>query len=95
VNRGWLVSEQQRRRASVDRIEDGKYAVLIADDNREIVIPATDLPEGVEGGMWIQFDEVEGNLTNIEIDEEAQAEARDRIGLKMEELRKRGRKRNE
>jgi hypothetical protein len=87
--------EQRQHRASVDRIEDGKYAVLITDDNRELVIPVSDLPEGVEGGTWVHFDEHEGELTNMAIDKEAQAEARGRIGWKMEELRKRGRKKQE
>jgi aromatic ring-opening dioxygenase catalytic subunit (LigB family) len=49
-------------------------------------------PEGVEGGMWIQFEEHDERLVNVTIDEKAQAEARGRIGWKMEELRKRGRR---
>ena len=74
-----------------DRIEDDTYAVLLTEDARELVVPISEIPIEVEGGMWIRFDEKNGQLVNVEHDHDKQTEMRSRVSEKMDRLRRRGR----
>jgi hypothetical protein len=67
--------------AALDRIEDGKHAVLIVGDptERELRLPVEQLLD-------------EDRLVSASIDHEATAAARNRVRSKLEQLRKRGRR---
>ena len=82
-------------RAVVDRIEDGKHAVLLIEDNQmEKVVPASQLPEGATDGTWLQVSFDGDQLVSVEIDHEETERMRAQISEKMARLRQRGRKRD-
>ncbi len=80
--------------AVLDRIVDGEHAVLIVGDppEREVVVPADELPAEVRDGGWLRV-ELEGDrLHSATVDETATEEARERIREKLEALRAQGRR---
>jgi hypothetical protein len=79
--------------AVLDRIVDGEHAVLLVGDppDRELVVPVTELPEGIREGHWLWVVISDGRLLEVIIDEEATEEARQRARAKLDELRARGR----
>lgn len=80
-------------KAVIDRIEDKKHAVLILNgDGEEKVIPVDDLPDGAEEGTWLEVKFDGDDIKSIEIDEEATEERSERIGNKMDQLKKRKKK---
>lgn len=80
-------------KAVIDRIEDKKHAVLILNgDGEETVIPVDDLPDGAEEGTWLEVKFDGDDIKSIEIDEEATEERSERIGNKMDQLKKRKKK---
>ena len=79
--------------AVIDRIEDGKFAVLIVGETeQQYVIPIAQLPEGAGEGIWLRVRFANDTLVEASIDAEATARARARISEKMDRLRKRGRR---
>jgi hypothetical protein len=87
------MSEQSEfKQAVVDRIEDGKHAVLLVDDSEEKIVPAGQLPNGASDGTWLQVRFDGDELVEATIDHEATEQARLRVREKMDKLRKRGRK---
>ena len=79
-------------KAVIDRIVDGKIAViLVGEDQRQHHHPADELPEGAREGTWLRV-RVEGaKIVSIEVDPGETDEARRRIQEKMDKLRTRGR----
>jgi hypothetical protein len=85
---------RETKQASVDRIEDGRLAVLIIGDlERELVVPVDQLPEGVQGGDWLRVEIDDDELIRAERDSEAKEAASARISEKMQRLKSRGRAR--
>ena len=78
-------------KAVVDRIVDGKIAViLLGEDQRQHHHPADELPEGAQEGTWLRV-RVEGaKIVSIEVDPGETDEVRRRIQEKMDKLRTRG-----
>ncbi|TWT02393.1 DUF3006 family protein [Planomicrobium sp. CPCC 101079] len=57
-------------RGMLDRIEDGSNAVILLEEyGREIVIPASQLPEGSQVHSWFTITMNEGEVVSIEVDE--------------------------
>ena len=82
--------------AVIDRIVDGRIAVLLVGDKEEqFHCRAEALPPGAEEGHWLQVKIVDGELLAAAIDYEKTAEMQNRIRSKMELLRQRGRRRTE
>lgn len=80
-------------KAVIDRIVDGKVAVLhVGDDDREAIIPATALPCGAAEGSWLKVRFGNDGLEAIELDPEATSRARERVRSKLQQLRDRGRR---
>lgn len=80
-------------KAVIDRIEDGKHAVLILNGNGEQkVISVDDLPAGADEGTWLQVEFDGDDITSIIIDEEETGKRSERISSKMDELKKRKKK---
>jgi hypothetical protein len=78
--------------AVIDRIEDGEQAVLIAgEDERMVIVPLEQLPEGAGAGTWLQVRWAGETLLEAEIDAEQTERARARIAAKLDKLRQRGR----
>jgi hypothetical protein len=81
----------EKQLASVDRIEDGRLAVLIIGDvEQELVVPVEHLPEGVQDGDWLRVEIEDNELVHAELDIEAKKAASERIEEKMQRLRSRG-----
>lgn len=84
----------ERELAVVDRVVDGEHAVLLVGDppERELVVPARELPAEAAGGHWLEI-ELEGDeLRSAEIDPEATERARERVRELLERLRDGGRR---
>lgn len=80
-------------KAVIDRIEDKKHAVLILNgDGEEKVIPVGDLPDGAEEGTWLEVEFDGDDIKSITIDEKETEARSERIGNKMDQLKKRKKK---
>lgn len=80
----------RRRKAVIDRIEDGAWAVLLVGrKEEEKVIPVSQLPEGAGEGSWLKVRLMEDGVKDIIVDEEATTAAESRVESKMEMLRSR------
>ncbi len=67
--------------AVVDRFEDEKAVLLIGENERQVVFPTADLPEGLSEGDYLRMD--------ISYDENATKKALDESVRLLEELRRR------
>ena len=75
--------KSKRTRAVVDRIEDGRIAVLLAgEDEQKVELPASLLPEGAEAGSHLSI--------NVSLDEASRKESEERVKALQEKLEKRG-----
>ena len=76
--------KSKRTRAVVDRIEDGRVAVLHVgeDEETKVEVPASLLPEGAEGGSHL--------VINVSLDEGSRKASEDRVKAMQEKLEKRG-----
>ncbi|PTL40244.1 DUF3006 domain-containing protein [Alkalicoccus saliphilus] len=73
----------------VDRIEDGKYAVVLIESiNKEFVIDSSDLPENIEAGSWVYVTFQGENIHSVEYEQAETEKAKVRVSNKMELLRK-------
>lgn len=80
-------------KAVIDRIVDGKTAViLVGEDERQHHYPADELPEGARDGTWLRVQVESGEIVAIEVDQEETDTVRRRIQEKMDKLRARGRR---
>ena len=78
-------------RTVIDRIVDGQHAVLlVGEDEREIILPANQLPEEAGPGTWLQVEVRDDVITQITIDLEETEKTQSRIRGKMALLRERG-----
>jgi hypothetical protein len=81
-------------KAVVDRIVDGKHAVLLVGDQEiEKVIPSSKLPDEITEGTWIRVEFNGNDLVAIEADQEETSKTKERIKSKMELLRQRSKRR--
>lgn len=79
-------------KAVIDRIVDGKTAVILVGENEiQYEYPANKLPEGAKEGSWLRVEVEEDEITTIELDQQETNIVSDRIQSKMDKLRKRGR----
>lgn len=82
-----------RRRAVIDRIEDGQWAVLLVGRTQtEMHIPVEELPEGAREGTWLRVRTRDNTVTDIVVDMEETERGARRIRSKMDALRQRGRR---
>jgi len=81
---------QRRQKAVIDRIEDGKYAVLLVGSRQvEKSIPVEQLPEGARAGSWLKVRVTDDSVKDILVDEEETQAARARVQTKLDMLRNR------
>ncbi len=81
--------------AVIDRIVDGKTAVLVVgDEEKEYHYPAEKLPAGAAEGTWLTLEIVDGEIHSLALDEKQTDSARTRIQAKMDALRRRSAGRN-
>lgn len=78
-------------KAVIDRIVDGRNAVLlVGDTEREVVLPVEQLPEDASEGTWLRV-QIEGHMiTAIAVDRDETETVQRRIAEKMMLLRRRG-----
>ena len=76
--------KSKRTRAVVDRVEDGRTAVVHVGEDETVAVdlPAAMLPEGAEGGSHL--------VITVKLDDAARASAEDRIKALQERLERRG-----
>ena len=80
-------------RAVVDRIVDGRTAViLVGEDERQCHYPSDELPEGVQEGTCLMVQIESGTIVTVEVDHEETDVTCRRIREKTDKLRARGRK---
>ncbi len=79
-----MSDKSKRTRAVVDRIEDGRLAVLLVgeDEETKVELPASLLPEGTESGSHL--------VINVSLDDDSRRDAEDRVKALQERLEKRG-----
>lgn len=79
------------QRAVVDRIVDDVHAVLlVGPDEVEHIVHRSLLPEDVSEGTWLQVRFEAGELVFAAVDDEATADATQRVASKLAALRQRG-----
>lgn len=77
-------------RAVVDRIVDGRLAVLlVGEEEREVTVPVQALPKGAREGTWVRMGA--GDSGELVIDWEETEARRARLAEKLDLLRQRGR----
>jgi hypothetical protein len=75
-------------KAVIDRFE-GEYAILIVgDDEQRLNVPRKLLPEKAKEGHWLQVEILDGQVSNITLDEQETEKARQRIAEKLARLRR-------
>jgi hypothetical protein len=81
------------RKAVIDRIEDGAWAVLLMGKKRvEKIVPVEQLPQGAKEGTRVKLHLDKDVVKEIVVDAEGTKAARRRISTKLEALRKRPRR---
>ena len=80
-------------KAVIDRIVDGKTAViLVGEDERQHHYPADKLPESAREGSWLRVRVESGEIVSMDVDKEETNVVHRRIQAKMDKLRARGRR---
>lgn len=75
-------------RAVVDRIVDGRHAVLLRGaDGDELTFPASALPDGVREGTWLIVSATQDGWRIIDVDAELTTRRRNDARRRVDELR--------
>lgn len=77
-------------KAVLDRIEEGKAALLVGDEQVEKIIETHLLPPDAAEGTWLLITMKEDEITEIIIDHETTKAAKERIKQKQAKLLNRG-----
>lgn len=79
--------------AVIDRIVDGKKAVLlVGDEHKQLIVSLEDLPEGSKEGLWLQIELENNKLITAKLDGERTEDMKKRISAKRALLLKRKRR---
>lgn len=73
----------------LDRIENGIATILIDDLNEELILSASELPEGSEEGTWFYLEKVNDSFVINKIDHTRVASERQRSKNIMKQLQSR------
>ncbi|HHT41817.1 MAG TPA: DUF3006 domain-containing protein [Firmicutes bacterium] len=85
-----------RQSAVIDRIVDGKTAVLLLEEGqKQFTIPVGRLPPGSREGVWLLVRMAEGEFVDAELDLARTEEVRERIKRKRALLLERMKRRTE
>jgi hypothetical protein len=80
----------KKKSAVIDRIVDGKTAVLLFEEGQaQYLCPVDQLPEGSGEGSWLLVVIEKGKLVHAELDEEKNRTVQGRIRTKLSLLRRR------
>jgi hypothetical protein len=84
------VRKPRRQKAVIDRIEEGRFAVLLVGSKQlERVVPVEQLPEGAKAGSWLKVRVMEQGVKDMIVDEAETQVARGRVESKLDMLRNR------
>ncbi|MBU9712136.1 DUF3006 domain-containing protein [Evansella tamaricis] len=82
-------------KAVIDRIVEDKAVLLVGDEEKELIIQKSHLPEEAMAGTWIKVTMSDnGEFQSAVIDHMETNETKERIRGKMELLRKRSKRRS-
>jgi hypothetical protein len=70
---GGPVSEPTQERAVVDRIDEGVAVLLVGPSEREVTVPASELPDGAAEGSWLRVRGQDAELELLDLDDAADA----------------------
>lgn len=74
----------------LDRMENGGWAVILLEEvNREMIVPAAELPEGSRINSWFNISFDDNGIASIELDHRSTAIKEQRVGQLMRSLRSR------
>lgn len=80
-----------KQRAVVDRVEDGRLAVLlVGEEEREVIVPVKGLPEDAAEGVWLWIRLAGDRVVEAAVDQNETNQVRSRVAEKLERLRRRG-----
>lgn len=83
---------QRELKAVIDRIEEGKWAVLlVGQEQTERIVPVEQLPEDAMEGSWLRLQLDEETIRGIVVDAEETSALRSRMASKLDQLRSRQR----
>ena len=80
----------QRKRAVVDRVEEGWAVLLVGEREVEHHLPVADLPQDAREGSWLTVAETTEGLRVICVDDAGAEARRDAVRARQERLRERG-----
>ena len=79
-------------RAVIDRVEAGLGVLLVGADEKELLVPLGELPEGSVPGVWLRVILDGERLTHAEVDTETTRARKSRIQQTLNRLLGRGQK---
>ncbi|GAA0348570.1 DUF3006 domain-containing protein [Bacillus horti] len=71
----------------IDRIVDQRLAVLLVDEQEELIVPIEELPSDVFEGSWLIVTFDGEKRIHVEKDMKKTVESKQRIATKLEQLR--------
>lgn len=81
------------QKAVIDRIEDGEHAVLlVGDEETEYVVPAAQLPEDAQPGMWLRVQIEDGVIVEVVVDQAETEQMARGIAGKLARVRRKRRR---
>lgn len=87
------LADSRVERAVVDRLVDGRWAVLlVGPGEEERVVDLKLLPPGAGEGTWLRLSLAGDEVLALEVDEEETRRVRERLDEKLARLRQRGRR---
>ena len=73
-------------RAVIDRVEEGQAVLLVGNDERQLIVPLSALPQGAAPGQWLRV-EIEGSrLRSATLDPEQTARRQSWLRQRLDRL---------
>lgn len=84
---------QQEEIGYIDRIEEGRYAVLLVEAlAKEIIVDVSELPEGAKEGTYLKVTLIDGDVQRMTINQKETDKMEQEIKEKLQRIQSRSRK---
>jgi hypothetical protein len=77
-----------KTKAVIDRFEDDLAVLLVGEEEEQLVVPRTSLPNGAKEGDWLQVEVEDDHLVSAVVDLDETTAAKERIAEKLARLRR-------